>query len=354
MRRKGFALLLFGYATVAYGGSFDLDRHLRGIRGDPALFMDMNRPAVIDAIVAKWQNEFGDREAATQALRHLRGDQLYSVAVAHTFDAVMAAASGGAAKESGKPAQKFLGDITGDFSYTPIAPCRLVETRHSFPAVYWGDGTPAHNDFPFSPGEVRNYTIQGNTDQCGSQLPSGLNPTAVAITVFGIPFNGGSGDIEIVAQGTQFGSTSTQVFNANTFTTSSTIAQVNQTNHQISLKVRNGGTHVAIDVVGYFKQAVAQPSALLRSTFIGQAQGGNGGVVLTRVDALACPVGKLMVSGGCSTLTAAHPEFLSVSTSDADETNPPSHWVCTFANFDSNNYAVSATTNCIDIPARAQ
>src|SRR5437763_8524387 len=78
--------------------------------------------------------------------------------------------------------------------------------------------------------------------------------------VFGIPINSGaSGDIEILPQGSTFGSTATEVYVGNVaFNTVSTTAKINLVNNQIGVQVRGGGANVAIDVVGYFKAPTGQ------------------------------------------------------------------------------------------------
>ena len=129
--------------------------------------------------------------------------------------------------------------------YTPVKPCRLVDTRNAFAAVYQGVGA-------FTGGEIRNYAVQGGNGVCLSQLPGGLNPSAVQLQVFGIPVNGGaSGDVEILPQGSTFGSTATLVYLGNVLLTSaSTTARINLANNQVGVQVRGGGANVAIDVVG--------------------------------------------------------------------------------------------------------
>ena len=70
---------------------------------------------------------------------------------------------------------KYLGDLDDDLTFTPVTPCRLVETRGTFFAVYQGGGA-------FAPDEIRNYTVQGQSggnNVCLTQLPAGLNPSAV-------------------------------------------------------------------------------------------------------------------------------------------------------------------------------
>jgi len=97
--------------------------------------------------------------------------------------------------------------------------------------------------------------VQAGNGVCLSQLPASLTPSAVQLQVFGMPTTSASGDIEILPQGSTFGSTATMVYVGTiAFNTVSTAAKVNVANKQISVQVRGGGAHVAIDVVGYFSR----------------------------------------------------------------------------------------------------
>jgi endosialidase-like protein len=241
------------------------------IRADTSalLAVDQHRATVIDRIVAQWgeplvQSRSGvDAQQLRVMLAGLRADHLLAASLAGTLDGlrhVLAIADASAASVNALPT-KTLGDNADDVVYTPVTPCRLVETRGTFAAVFQGGGA-------FGGNEVRNYTIQGGNGVCLSQLPAGLNPSAIQLQVFGIPINSGAnGDVEILPQGSSFGSTATLVYLGNIlFTSASTTALINLANNQIGVQVRGGGAHVAIDVVGYFKA----PSGL---NFF--AQGGN-------------------------------------------------------------------------------
>ena len=75
--------------------------------------------------------------------------------------------------------------------------------------------------------------------------------------VYGIPTTAGSGDIEILPQGGTFGSSASLVYlGSNAFTSTAMTSLANLANKQISVQVRGGGAHVAIDVVGFFRAAV--------------------------------------------------------------------------------------------------
>jgi hypothetical protein len=228
------------------------------------LSIDQNRTTVVDRIVQNWQEKLVPSINALQLrqlLNGLRADQLLAASLSGSSDGLMEILAGDdasrqdAATRAGPVMQtKTLGSTTSDVTYTPITPCRLVETRGNYAAVYQGAGDAAHTPVPFVQNEIRSYTLQGANGVCLSQLPPGVNPAAVQLQVFGIPTTGLSGDIEILPQGSAFGSTATMVYSAALqYNTVSTAAKVNTATNQISVQVRGGGANLAIDVVGYFR-----------------------------------------------------------------------------------------------------
>jgi hypothetical protein len=239
---------------------------------------------------------------------------------------------------SAKPtgATKTLGDPGRDVSYTPVTPCRLIDTRGGVAAVYAAAG-------PFAPNEIRSYAVQGGNGVCLSQLPVGLNPAAIQIQVFGMPTTSASGDIEILPQGSAFGSTATMVYIGSIpFNTVSTNAKVNLATNQISIQVRGGGAHIAVDVVGYFKAPTLAPvnDTLRTATFTLFA--GNDGTFST----LGCPAGQATISGSCSTTSFfnyLNGSYLNVSNG----------WSCDFNNLSGFNQLVTVNAQCIEIPAKA-
>jgi Chaperone of endosialidase len=238
------------------------------------LTIDQNRAAVVDGIVADrgfalTQSAAGlTSDELRSMLMQLRADQLLAASMAGTPDGVRdVIARSLVGSDPVNPAllqtesvstgsaglTKAIGDNGDDVVYTPVTPCRLVETRGSFAAVYQGNG-PSHTAFPFNVNEIRTYFVQGGNSVCLSQLPSGLGAAAVQLQVFGMPTAGGSGDLEILPQGTTFGKTATEVFIGSiAFNTVSTTVKINPANNQISVQVRGGKANVAMDVVGYFR-----------------------------------------------------------------------------------------------------
>ena len=219
------------------------------------LSIDQNRGTIVDRIMREWgdsvtaSNPRLSRSQLREALFAMRSDQLLAASLAGSADGLLDVISQAVATPApgkGDAQTKALGDATSDLTYVPLQPCRLVDTRSVFPAVYQGAG-------PFNPGEIRTYTVQSGNGVCLTQLPAGTSLGAVQVQVFGIPRNHVSGDIEVLPQGVAFGSTATLVFlGQNDFTSASTTAAVSSAK-QISVQVRQGIADVAIDIVGYFR-----------------------------------------------------------------------------------------------------
>jgi hypothetical protein len=225
---------------------------------DALLAVDQQRASVVERIVEQWGPPLAQSNALIgvddlrSRLMALRADQLLAASLTGTLDGLRSVLGVDAMP---KPASAELKSLPAgsEAVYTAVTPCRLVETRGTFAAVYQGDGTPLHNPVPFAPNEIRSYKVQGGNGVCLTQLPAGLNPSAVQLQVFGLPTTSASGDIEILPQGATFGSTATMVYIGSiAFNTVSTAARINLGNDEISVQVRGGGANVAIDVVGYF------------------------------------------------------------------------------------------------------
>ena len=295
--------VLFASTVMADSGdtphALVLSAALARATASPLLAIDQNRVTVVDRIVAQWGEALSRSDAGVgseqlrEMLMSMRADQLLAASLAGSLDGlrnVVAAAlvSEGDVKRSLLHA-KTLGDPDRDVVYQPVVPCRLVETRGTFAAVYQGGGS-------FTAGQTRTYTLQGGNGVCLTQLPPSLTPTAIQLQVFGIPTTTGSGDIEILPQGGTFGSTATLVFLGNNlFTSAAATSLANLANKQISVQVRGAGAHVAIDVVGYFR---APAGGYVSSVTAGTGlTGGGSGAVTLAVDTLAV---QARVTGTCA------------------------------------------------------
>ena len=253
--KLGIGLLIAGCAAVAAAQGLDGGAHA-------LLAIDKHRASVVERVIDDWgaalakSNVHISIDELRTRLMALRADQLLAASLAGTLDGLREVIG---ATDASFPSSR--GAILG----------QIARGQRSRSRLYPGNSVPAGRDArdvcrgvsgrrrrgacagPVRVDEIRSYTLQGGNGICLSQLPVGLPASAVQLQVFGIPTTPGSGDIEILPQGTTFGSTATMVYVGSiAFNTVSTATKVNLANRQISVQVRGGGAHLAIDVVGYF------------------------------------------------------------------------------------------------------
>jgi hypothetical protein len=306
------------------------------------LAVDQNRATVIDRIVADWGEALVKANAGINAVQlrtlldGMRADHLLAASLAGSLDGLREVLGGALpASKSGSVDPKALGDTGADIVYTPVTPCRLVETRVGYAAVYAGAG-------PFTGGEVRTYTAAGGNAVCLSQLPASLHPSALQLQVFGLPINASAnGDIEVLPQGAAFGNTATLVYLGSVLVASaSTTALVNIANNQISVQVRGGGANVAIDVVGYFAPPVSTALQCI------SVPGGSTVIALsndTLVPLPACGVGYTRTGSSCSGTANVPGGYLVETNSNG----------CLFRNLSAfATYNATATSTCCRLPGR--
>ena len=168
----------------------------------PWLAIDRNRDSIVTSIVARWQDTAALRrghpdalapEQLREALSKLRADHLFSASLAGTYPALVAILTdAGALTASISPVKtpSKAGNPAPELVYTPITPCRIVDSRTA------AGGTPAggatRNWLAANPGG--NFTAQGGSaTNCG--IP--IKPTALAVNI--TIFQNGAGPAFLVA-----------------------------------------------------------------------------------------------------------------------------------------------------------
>jgi hypothetical protein len=115
-------------------------------------------------------------EALTHALWQLRADRLLAASLGgsrESLDAIIAESDG---RGSPRAHDKALGDASADLTYTPINPCRIVDTRNV-------GGPLAPNVTRNFVGSSANFSTQGGTaTNCG--MPNGVR--AIAMNVYAV------------------------------------------------------------------------------------------------------------------------------------------------------------------------
>lgn len=204
---------------------------------DPLAAIDRNRVA----IVADIATSFGGGEALRARLARLRADRLLAASLAASpasLEAILAEAPPAQGALAFAPASaKALGDSASDLVYTPLAPCRLIDTR--------GFGAPFVGGM-FVPGERRAYAPAG---ACG--IPgAGVASLMVSFTTQNSTPNSG-GFLSMIAPG-QPVLTSVDVFNLGAEWSASNTVVATGAAGEFDIFVSTATAHVVIDVLGYF------------------------------------------------------------------------------------------------------
>jgi hypothetical protein len=173
------ATSLLGSALTAsiIGTAFAAD----ALRPDALLMVDQHREAIIERTLRTWPEALTD--AQTDVLRRtlgsLRADRLLTLSLSPGIKSLIAVLDGADRAETARAsmghASKALGDRTSDLTYTPITPCRIVDTRFGGGGILnagdtrdWLAATPAGN-----------FSAQGGSTTDCPRGPSGSHvPTA--------------------------------------------------------------------------------------------------------------------------------------------------------------------------------
>src|SRR6266536_6506332 len=227
------------------------------------LTIDQNRPTVVERIVGEW----GERLTASNAgissaqlreiLSGLRADHLLAASLAGSMEGLRDVVSGAlvhtdAAVSSALMHTKSLGDTGDDLVYTPVVPCRILDTRNGTTPPYNAQMVGG-SDFPVA-ANLANFAPQGGS-ATNCSLPSGAGAfaaIAVTLTVLNPNFDAflaasSSSDFAILTQSVVMD------FSANKGLANTAIVPVDGTVKFYLGMPAQVTTHVIADAVGYFR-----------------------------------------------------------------------------------------------------
>ena len=162
------------------------------VKPDPLFAIDQNRATVVNRVVETWGEPLARSSAGVtpeqlrQMLEALRADHLMAASLAGSLeglrDVLARSMAGTTPVIAGRVRGKALGDLDADLSYTPVVPCRILDTRVV--------GGPLQADVArVFEGDLPNFAVQGGaSSDCG--VPAGapvlaLNVIAVNPTNLG-------------------------------------------------------------------------------------------------------------------------------------------------------------------------
>jgi hypothetical protein len=354
---------------------------LGNLRADPLMIIDTNRTQVIDRIMNDHAQAIAGlaklhASATTQSFRAklegLRADRLLAASLSADVDGVLNILGQQDSIQSAtgqKDSAKAISSLGSDLTYTPITPCRLLDTRGVFSPQYSGGA--------FTAGQTRTYNVKGPAGTgCGFGT---VAPRAVVLQAITIQ-PAAAGDLEILRAGATFGSTVAMVFQAGVFSSVSIVVPTSistflgGTDGEISVQVRSTGAHVALDIVGYYAEpinttldcfttaAVTEPTGLTagsRTTLVTDRCDTATNLFLIGSDNANTGYRYRAVSANCRTpgsqfitVQESYTEVFTTGTSPFTVSGERA--VCSFANNTaSNSNAVpTATAKCCRVPGR--
>jgi hypothetical protein len=217
-----------------------------------------DRTGVVASLVERWRDRLSDGgEELAAFLRQAPIERIWEASQARDFNAFQSALAGR------KAISNVFGQTDGDLVFTPVAPCRLFDTRSAAAGI-------------LSAGVVRNFLVNGNmTTQGGDAGGCGIpvDPLAVVVNLAAVTPTG-AGNIRAwryldpvpAAAAMNYNPTNTSPALSNMIV----IPTCFICGLDISLRSDVSNVHAVGDVVGYFLNPASLPTTRI-TTFSGVA-----------------------------------------------------------------------------------
>jgi hypothetical protein len=310
-----------------------------------------DRGAVIGEIVDRWQSQFhpfdaalnvgGEEERLTAALKAASPEKLLAVSQAATFEEVLTTlfGSGPSIIPLGPgPIPNVLGSSTADLVFTPVTPCRIIDTRNATnPTLAGPIGPNSGKQFSVS---LANYATQGGfAGSCG--IP--IAPAAVAINVTSTG-QAGLGNLRVVEVGGGIPTVSLLNYSPGVNLANAAVARSAGTLGGVNIFIYSGGStsQVVVDIMGYYAAPVATALACLTTANTATVEAAGASFSL---NAAACPAGYTSVSVNCRTsgFNTVNYASMGVNTGGAQ---------CQGTNTSGSTITMNVSQQCCRVPGR--
>ena len=246
------------------------------------------------------------------------------------IDRLAKVAPGVGANAASSVAAKF-GDLNQDLVYTPVTPCRILDTRSTAAGAIAGNSTRS-----FVAINASSFTSQGGSStNCGTL---GLSATAVAINLTAVTPSG-AGYATAYPFGTAQPVAASVNYTAGAIVNNALIVQIPNPLSSFDFTVYTfAQSHYVADIVGYFAPPLTTPlqcQDTANTTVAGIAAGGTANAV-----APACPTGYTQTATNCETSSWLMPIVFSHS------------GTCSARNNDTTAQDLRASRTCCRVPGR--
>lgn len=308
---------------------------------------DAERARLARELVSRWAPHVDERyaigarrwaEEMAPALADVPIQDLRAAARAGDFEAMNDALLGATQVlgEAREPGLLQVGDADADLVYTPLLPCRILDTRLAGGAVAAG-GTRQI--------QVRgaaSFTAQGGAaSDCGIGSVAGLAAIVVNVTVV-TPAN--QGFLTVHPTNTPRPLAASVVYAPGALVSNEVVATLDNAQGANTLEVySNASAHVVMDVTGYFAAPEATGLSCV-GTQSGAIAVANG--TIGNANSAACPTGYTITGGSCS----ANGVLVRLITSETS-LGSRSHF-CAYFNESGASIQINARGICCRIPGR--
>ena len=273
--------------------------------GEELAYVETNRSAVIAEVMDRWSaqlqrgnpalNLASGSETLRAALRSASAEELLAASRAQSEEELWGSLSGARAEpsvialEPGRPIPNTLGSTAGDLVFTPLTPCRIIDTRSATGPLAGRIGPNAGKQFQVNLGD---YSAQGGSaGSCGL----GFNVEAVAINVTSTDQTG-PGNLRVVQTGGGIPNVSLLNYTPGVNLANAAVARArNSGTDDIFIYSGVSASHVIVDLMGYF---TAPEATALECTTVTVDVALAAGVGQTNSGFPSCPAGYALTGAG--------------------------------------------------------
>jgi hypothetical protein len=249
------AFTLIATCSGTWGGMDGTDREVtNGDAAEEQLASAVPRQQLIQDLAAQWADPTGEpmenlvqvfSEASTKRLLRMQGatrtDEMIAILLGAPVEQVVPLGSEPGINPLG------LGDLDRDFVYTPVTPCRIVDTRPS----QGGPGAiPADGAYSF--------VVHGNVSGQGGDLNGCASPRneprAVHLNIAAVPVSG-NGNLQPYPYGSSPGTTALVNYRLGTnISNAGTIQTCYLCGPDVTIRSNVSSAHIVVDVLGYYHE----------------------------------------------------------------------------------------------------